>query len=59
MACCGVLQASTEFSTAFTPFTLANFSSAISVNITNLNKTSVVPAGARTCLHACISLFRV
>ncbi|KAK9902060.1 hypothetical protein WJX75_002972 [Coccomyxa subellipsoidea] len=40
-----VLPASTEFSTAFTPFTLANFSSAISVNITNLNKTSVVPAG--------------
>ncbi|CAL8465925.1 g5461 [Coccomyxa elongata] len=41
-----VLPASVEFRTAFTPFTLANFSSAISVNLTNLNLTSVVPAGS-------------
>lgn len=50
------MQASVEFTTAFTPFTLANFSAAISVNLTNLNKTSVVPAGL--CMHGCTFFLR-
>lgn len=48
------MQASVEFTTRFTPFTLANFSAAINVNLTNLNLTGVPPAGAHTfypCLH--------
>ncbi|BDA48295.1 hypothetical protein COCOBI_11-5550 [Coccomyxa sp. Obi] len=40
-----VLPASVEFTTRFTPFTLANFTAAISVNLTNLNQTGVPPAG--------------
>ncbi|CAL8465926.1 g5462 [Coccomyxa elongata] len=40
-----VLPASVEFTTRFTPFTLANFSAAINVNLTNLNLTGVPPAG--------------
>lgn len=40
------MQASVQFTTRFTPFTLSNFSAAISVNLTNLNLTGVPPAGA-------------
>ncbi|BDA48294.1 hypothetical protein COCOBI_11-5540 [Coccomyxa sp. Obi] len=40
-----VLPASVEFTTRFTPFTLSNFTAAISVNLTNLNLTNVPPAG--------------
>ena len=42
------MQASVEFTTRFTPFTLSNFTAAISVNLTNLNLTGVPPAGLHT-----------
>ncbi|KAK9902233.1 hypothetical protein WJX75_008711 [Coccomyxa subellipsoidea] len=41
-----VLPASTEFFYSLTPFTLSNFTKAFSINVTNINGTNVVPAGA-------------
>lgn len=40
-----LLQASTQFFYLFTPFTLANFTAAFNINVTNINNTNVVPAG--------------
>ncbi|BDA48297.1 hypothetical protein COCOBI_11-5570 [Coccomyxa sp. Obi] len=41
-----VLPASVQFFSSFTPFTLANFTAAINVNLTNLNATNKEPAGS-------------
>ncbi|CAL8465922.1 g5458 [Coccomyxa elongata] len=40
-----VLPASVQFFSSFTPFTLANFTAAISVDLTNTNATNKEPAG--------------
>ncbi|BDA48296.1 hypothetical protein COCOBI_11-5560 [Coccomyxa sp. Obi] len=40
-----VAPASTQFIYSFTAFTLANFTSAFNINVTNVNFTNVVPAG--------------
>lgn len=39
-------QASTALTAAFTPFTLANFTQSILVNLTNVNGTNQDPVGA-------------
>ena len=44
-------QASTEFFYSLTPFTLSNFTKAFNINVTNINGTNVVPAGAFGCTH--------
>ncbi|CAL5223964.1 g6570 [Coccomyxa viridis] len=41
-----ILPASTALSAAFTPFTLANFTQSIMVNLTNVNGTNQNPTGA-------------
>ncbi len=40
------MQASTALTAAFTPFTLANFTQSIMVNLTNVNGTNQNPTGA-------------
>lgn len=60
-------QASVQFFSSFTPFTLANFTAAISVNLTNINATNKEPVGMqRICLTtvrqqmlACVYLNRL
>ena len=41
----GCVQASTALTFNFTSFTLSNFTQSFFLNITNVNRTSVVPAG--------------
>ena len=43
------MQASTALTASFTPFTLANFTQSIMVNLTNVNGTNQNPTGA-SCL---------